>query len=186
MEGPRRVEPRRGFTRQPESPNVRVPAFKHHQNSTRRPPREGRKERNRGGRGKKERNFGAVRRRAVRHGSGPHRGGVQPPTTTTNNQQPPTTNNQQPTTNNQQPTTNNQQPTTNNQQPTTNNTTTTRNNKHNTKHTLAQNGMAAKMDWPKMALTKKWPNHKQLILAQNGLDWPKSVMTLLSSPPATS
>ena len=50
-----------GFTRQPESPNVHISGhwrFKHHQNSTIKPLREGRKNENRGGRGKKERNFG--------------------------------------------------------------------------------------------------------------------------------
>ena len=49
-----------GFTRQPESPNVhaRGSRLKHHQNSTRRPPREGEKNENCGGRGKKARTSG--------------------------------------------------------------------------------------------------------------------------------
>ena len=49
---------RRGFTRQPESPNVHISGFrpsKHHQNSTKGPPRERRKNKNCGGRGEKKR-----------------------------------------------------------------------------------------------------------------------------------
>ena len=47
----------RGFTRQPESPNVHSwnQRFKHHQNSTKQPPREARMNENCGGRGKKGR-----------------------------------------------------------------------------------------------------------------------------------
>ena len=53
-------EGRRGFTRHTESPNVLISGprcFKHHQNSTRRPP-EREKERKWGREGKKARNFG--------------------------------------------------------------------------------------------------------------------------------
>ena len=44
--------------REPKRAHLNAPAFKHHQNSTRRPPREGRKKENCGGRGTKERNCG--------------------------------------------------------------------------------------------------------------------------------
>ena len=57
----------------PRTPNVHITGsgrFRHSQNSTRRPPREGRKSENGGGRGKKERNFSAVWRIGVR-GRGP-------------------------------------------------------------------------------------------------------------------
>ena len=64
-EGPKilRVRSRQGFTRQPESPNVHISGSqrfkKHHQNSTKGPPREGEKNENCGGRKeKKKRNFG--------------------------------------------------------------------------------------------------------------------------------
>ena len=41
-------------TREPKRADLRVPAFKHHQNSTKGPPREGEKNENCGGRGKKK------------------------------------------------------------------------------------------------------------------------------------
>ena len=61
--------PRHNFlsTRQPESPNVHISGLRRcGQKSTRRPLREGRKNENCGGRGKKRAKFWAVRRRAVR------------------------------------------------------------------------------------------------------------------------
>ena len=131
---------------------------KHHQNSTRRPPREGRKEGNfRWERVKKERNFGrskgrAFRRRGVRGREPEHTHHTQ--TTGTNrHQQAPTGNNrhQQATTGNQQATTGNnrqQQATTGNnrqQQATTGNnqeqpgTTTTTSNNNNKQQTTTKN-----------------------------------------------
>ena len=81
--GPFRGISRRGFTRQPESPNVhnsRARRFKHHQNSTKRPPRERRKkEKLWAGEGKKKREilglppFGAPSfLGSGSHPSGPH------------------------------------------------------------------------------------------------------------------
>ena len=61
-----------GFhTRQPESLNVHISGFrpsKHHQNSTKGPPRERRKNENCGGEGKKSAKFWAVRRRGPAEG----------------------------------------------------------------------------------------------------------------------
>ena len=59
---------RRGFTRQPESPNVHISGFrpsKHHQNSTRRHPGRHRKSETVAGKGRKRAKFWAVRRRGV-------------------------------------------------------------------------------------------------------------------------
>ena len=64
---PRRPRSRRGFTRQPESPNVHISGprpSKHHQNSTNRHPRErGKRAKIVAGEGKKRAKFWAVRRK---------------------------------------------------------------------------------------------------------------------------
>ena len=70
---PRRLRGRRGFTRQPESPNV-LPRFKHHQNSTRRPPERDRKKSEHGGERGKKKNAKCW----ATHPSGPHPSGLHP------------------------------------------------------------------------------------------------------------
>ena len=88
---------RRGFTRQPESPNVHIQGFglqKHHQNSKRRHPERHKKSETVAGKGRKRAKFWAVRRRGVRRRWGPAEGGPgksKPATTTTPTQQNNTT-----------------------------------------------------------------------------------------------
>ena len=82
---------RRGFTRQPESPNVHISGFrrsKHHQNSTRRHPERHRKSKTVAGKGRKRAKFWAVRRRGVQWRGG---GGSCDNHTTKNNNAKPRT-----------------------------------------------------------------------------------------------
>ena len=79
---------RRGFTRQPESPNVHISGFrpsKHHQNSTRRHPERHRNSETVAEKGRKRAKFWAVRRRGVQWRGGPAEGcpGKSKPVTTT-------------------------------------------------------------------------------------------------------
>ena len=154
---------RRGFTRQPRRPgqvgppgfhttarepkraHLRVPVFKNTTKIQRKgPTREGEKNKNCGGRGKKRAKFWAVRRR----GSGG--GALNTPTTHTTQQQHNTTTTQHTTTQKQ----NNTQHTTHNTQHTTHNNTTTQQH-NNTQHTTTQHTTTQQQQQQKLAKTLK-------------------------------
>ena len=74
-----RPRSRRGFTRQPKSPNVHIRAprrFKHHQNSTRRPPEREERVKIVAGEGRKRAKFWAVLGRMGPGKDGPGKGGL--------------------------------------------------------------------------------------------------------------
>ena len=66
---------RRGFTRQPESPNVHIGLQKHHQNSTRRHPERHKKNETVAGKGRKRAKFWAVQGKGGPGEGGPAEGG---------------------------------------------------------------------------------------------------------------